>query len=522
MRRTIKSLSSAVPPWLLLGAIALITRFPYFFKADIDWDEHTFLLLGQSVLDGYLPYTGPVMDIKSPFLWYGFAALSAFAFKQLWIIRLLGTIMVAIAGTLTYSYVKKISDHFQGLFAGITLILLVNLNAGGQAVLSEHLVLIPLVLTFGLLVFEPINPKVSYGAGAVATVAAMVRLNLAYAVLFLGIYLTIITLRDRTLALGHQLLTIISYGLGSLTVVMVAILPYAITHQLDQVYFGLIKAPLSYAQEQASILTVIKKQVQYIFTCHVTSIALAAFSLLIFIAIAIALTTIFSRFKTLTAIEQKYYQVLLIYWSSIEVSIIKSGVFYPHYNLQLIVFIPLLIAPIFSKIFTTKSYPWLKKYGYVAWVITLVHWSLQYQITIKNIYHTGTPNYGESMEIAQILKQENPESLPIWITTKHLAYWLNHVYPVTPILTHPSNLKKEFLIKSWYGDQASTLTELTNIVQAKPHSIIGTEMERYFQDNPPAQLLLDRLLAQHYQLIETNYSYLQFYQLKPEPDPPKL
>jgi hypothetical protein len=500
-------------PWLLLGAIALITRFPYFFKADIDWDEHTFLLLGQSVLDGYLPYTGPVMDVKAPFLWYGFAALSALAFKQLWIIRFLGTTIVAIAGTLTYSYVKKISDHSQGLLAGIILIFLVNLNAGGQAVLSEHLVLIPLVLTFGLLVFNPLTSKVSYWAGVVITIAAMVRLNLAYSVLFLGIYLVIIVFRDRSMALGLKLLTIISYGLGCLTVMMVAIVPYSITRQLDQVYFGLIKAPLSYAQEQASILTVIKKQVQYIFTCHVTSIALAALSILIFIAIVIALITIMSRFKTLTAIEQKYYQVLVIYWSSVEVSIIKSGVFFSHYNLQLIIFIPLLIAPILSKIFTTKSYPWLKKYGYVACVITLVHWSLQYQITIKNIYHTGTPTYGESMEISQILKQENPESLPVWITTKHLAYWLNHLYPVTPIATHPSNLKKEFLIKSWYGENASTIEELNKIVAAKPYLIVGKAMHEYFNPNVAAQALLDQNLARHYQLLPPKDSSLEFYKL---------
>ena len=46
----------AVFMFALLLDLALLTRFPFFFHDVINWDESTFILVGQSIIDGHLPY----------------------------------------------------------------------------------------------------------------------------------------------------------------------------------------------------------------------------------------------------------------------------------------------------------------------------------------------------------------------------------------------------------------------------------------------------------------------------------
>ena len=69
-----KNFNFFVASYLLL--LAIIVRLPFFFKDVIDWDESTYILMGQSVLDGHLPYT-ELWDLKPPgaFLIYAVSML---------------------------------------------------------------------------------------------------------------------------------------------------------------------------------------------------------------------------------------------------------------------------------------------------------------------------------------------------------------------------------------------------------------------------------------------------------------
>jgi 4-amino-4-deoxy-L-arabinose transferase-like glycosyltransferase len=54
-------------------ALALAIRFPFFFPAVIDWDESTFIIIGQSTVDGFLP-NEIAWDVKPPFVFWWFGA----------------------------------------------------------------------------------------------------------------------------------------------------------------------------------------------------------------------------------------------------------------------------------------------------------------------------------------------------------------------------------------------------------------------------------------------------------------
>ena len=69
---------------------ALLIRLPFFFRDCIDRDESTFILLGQSWVDGFLPYT-QLWDLKPPLVFLFFAIIIQIFGKSYIAIRLFGT-----------------------------------------------------------------------------------------------------------------------------------------------------------------------------------------------------------------------------------------------------------------------------------------------------------------------------------------------------------------------------------------------------------------------------------------------
>ena len=88
-----------VAAYLLL--LTIIIRFPFFFQDVINWDESTFILMGQSVLDGHLPYT-ELWDVKPPGAFLIYALFIALFGKSIVSIRIGGTLCVALISFFTY------------------------------------------------------------------------------------------------------------------------------------------------------------------------------------------------------------------------------------------------------------------------------------------------------------------------------------------------------------------------------------------------------------------------------------
>ena len=84
----------------LLLLLALLTRFPFFFRDVINWDESTFILVGQSILDGHLPYV-TLYDLKPPVLFAFFAAVIWVGGKSILAIRLAGMMCVWLIACFT-------------------------------------------------------------------------------------------------------------------------------------------------------------------------------------------------------------------------------------------------------------------------------------------------------------------------------------------------------------------------------------------------------------------------------------
>ncbi len=95
----------------LLLSLALFLRFPFFFRDYIDRDESTFILMGQSILDGHLLYTN-LWDVKPPLAFVSYALIIAIFGKSIISVRIAGAVCVAFVSFCTYLVGKTLKTIF--------------------------------------------------------------------------------------------------------------------------------------------------------------------------------------------------------------------------------------------------------------------------------------------------------------------------------------------------------------------------------------------------------------------------
>src|SRR3954462_7343367 len=84
-----------------LGLWTVILRLPFFFPDTIDWDESTLIIMGQGILDGYLPYDR-IWDAKPPLAYVAFAGAIELLGRSVAAIRVVGYLGVVLTSYLVY------------------------------------------------------------------------------------------------------------------------------------------------------------------------------------------------------------------------------------------------------------------------------------------------------------------------------------------------------------------------------------------------------------------------------------
>ena len=139
-----------IPPVVLL-AFTLLTRLPYFTVSVINWDESTFAILGQDLLDGHLPYTH-LWDNKPPLVYVLFALFIGTFGRSITALRIGGVLCVWAASSILYVGVARLWGRAAGWTAALVVIVGCATLPSGQATMTEHLALVPLsVVLIGLL-----------------------------------------------------------------------------------------------------------------------------------------------------------------------------------------------------------------------------------------------------------------------------------------------------------------------------------------------------------------------------------
>ncbi len=226
--------------FISLLVYAFLLRLPFVFRDYIDRDESTFIIVAQNWLDGDLPYT-VLWDLKPPITFLFFAVIISIFGKSLIAIRIAGIIAVSLIAFFTYKIATEMASKKIAFWSAVVTVLLISAFGSLQGVMSEHISML-FFMPGVYLILKYRNFHSWLMAGLLLGAAVMTKINLAYPVLFLGIYLLYDVLKRSNRPVRP--IGLLGYGAGVVFVIGLTILPYYLSDQASVWWNAVVLAPI--------------------------------------------------------------------------------------------------------------------------------------------------------------------------------------------------------------------------------------------------------------------------------------
>ncbi len=409
--------------FFILAVITLVVRFPFFFPEN-DLDESTFILLGHEILKGHLPSV-TLWDLKPPLL-YGFYAVLQLMGKSIPVVRLAGSFCVLGGAWFVCIMGEKVRNLRTGLTAGLLLIVYATLTGDGATTSSEIVSLLPVSIAMFILLGEERGKLDFFLTGLLISIACMFRLNLAYVALFGCVFLVAAPkLVNSTLSPGARLA---SYACGGALPVILSILPYWVAGKLGLLYQTCIRAALAYSNSQKSPVAILVEDLLRFGQWHY--LLLHSLMLVSFLG---GLTLILAGWKNFEQRSRKNLATLILFMIATGISILKSGVAYEQYLIQLLPFCAVIAAFFLDLIMQRRAAPLLVLIC-AAWLIVPAGRVIAaYRPVIARVRAHRSLCYGPGYRIAAYPRKNNPDNRPVFMMEEAIVYWLDGGLPSSRI-----------------------------------------------------------------------------------------
>ena len=462
---------------MVLFLTSFLIRLPFFFRDYIDRDESTFILMGQSWVDGHLPYT-ELWDLKPPVIFLFFAAIIYGFGKSFFAIRFFGVIIVALTAFFTYKIGETAHSKKIGLWSAIGCVLLLSLFGSLQGVMSEHICMLFFVPALYLLVhYEKLWAYCL--AGLLLGLAVMSKLNIAYVVLVLCLYLLFLDYKEKKPWIG--ILHLAGLTLSFVLVGLLTLLPYYLHGQTEIWWNSVVMAPIEYSASQQNP----------IYKTAPFCIVVLAF-------------LFFTWKRRLLNFKDRTVGILTFTVLGIILMFVLGGKVNGHYLIQFHpVFIVLFVMVVSQiKIFQSKK---LLRYLPIVLLLLPMESYLEYANIIKHRWKQGTFYNGEGIDVPNYIIKNHIETKNILFLEYHIGYWVLGKTPPTVAATHPSNILREALFPYYKNPRVTGLEELHHIMETlKPQTVVTRKNRRVFDEQyEDANTYIDNYLENHYKLIET-------------------
>lgn len=463
--------------FLIISCVTFFIRFPFYFRDYVDRDESTFILMGQSWVDGHLPYT-ELWDLKPPVTFLVFAAIIYIFGKSFVAIRILGTLLVVSTAFFTYKVGKKTHSKTIGFWAALGSVILLSLFGSLQGVMSEHICMAFFMPGFYLLLRYK-SPLGYLSAGLLMGLAVMSKMNIGYAILFLGVFIAYDHFRNQNPIKGT--LFPLSYGTGIVLVITLTLIPYYIQGQHELWISSVFKAPMAYiGARRYSILKLAP-----------TYVILAGFF-------------VFAWKKKLLDFKEKRVQYLLVAIVGILFAFYKGGRINGHYLIQLHPLLLLVVVMAISRSQLSKGIKWKPYYLFVLLLLPMETY-LEFVNIVKNKIERGTFFNGEGISVPIYIQENDLDTKNILFLGYHIGYWSLDVKPPTKAATHPSNICRDELFPFHNNPRGTSMEELRHIMETlQPQTVIVRKDRRVFDKKEIQQNeYIDAYLAKHYKVHAT-------------------
>jgi Dolichyl-phosphate-mannose-protein mannosyltransferase len=242
--------------YAIIGALclwALILRLPFFFSDTIDWDESTLIIMGQGLLDGFLPYDR-IWDSKPPLAFVAFAGAIKLLGKTVAALRFGGYLCVVLTSYLVYRACYAMAqDKLSAFMAALVAAAMMSLLE--PALMTELRCVVPLSAALLLLFSDRREPPRIFLVGVLIGIAVMIRTNLAVLALVVGAF---VIARPPPGPPARWLTRGLAYASGLLLIVVVTTIPYVVSGRFQLWFDTVFRAGLEFSSNHRSLENLLK------------------------------------------------------------------------------------------------------------------------------------------------------------------------------------------------------------------------------------------------------------------------
>ncbi|MDY6945759.1 MAG: glycosyltransferase family 39 protein [Pseudomonadota bacterium] len=482
--------------WSLLAALALVTRLPYFFIDVIDWDESTFILMGDSLLKGFLPYTH-IWDNKPPAIFFLFAALIGFGDDVL-VTRIFGAVLVVATAWFVYALATRIHSRQAGVFGALVYVLGMSATASGQATTSELISTLPVLAALWLLIERRNGVGWYVLSGALLSLATLIRLNLALVVIAFAL---LIPIYERERGIAQCLRAMFAYGVGGIAVLLAFMAPYAVSGSFPLFWYSVFEAPFLYATTQSGPLA---NFVQHAFNAMGVRLGFDGPQFAVGVAAwVVGAAGILLAIRSVHGSQDRERRLTLVGTLGVMVatglSIVVSGVAPMHYLIGLLPFMTLFAGVAYAYLAERGLAPASWALLGVCGLVMLAPVASEYRDTWQRVAGGSRLMHGPSYDIAAYLHEPCAGGCNVYLLEDHLAYTMLDADPPRKIVTHPSNISKPSLLNAEIGAEPTPEGEMRAVLATHPDFIVKRPRVWYLQ--PAQERILEQTLQQDYRLV---------------------
>jgi hypothetical protein len=464
-----------------LAALSVLTRLPFYADSVIEWDESTFVVIAQRLLDGYLPYVD-LWDNKPP-LTFVFYAVVLGVWHSLIAVRVAGTVWLFLASLLTWRIGCLLWDRTAAFASAALVIVCTSLLPpygmpaerifGGQATLTEILALVPMLAALLLLMPGARDGKRACLAGVALSAATLFRSNLAFVTLAVGVSLVALSARMGVRGVLRQ---VGAYVCGGLVPLGLVLLPYVVSGHLREFVEATLVAPAAYVQSfsQSDFVGMLRMGFDR------SNVVLWGGAIAGLVASAM-------QCWRADRTGRRAYLLLGVFTVATAWSIASSGSAYVHYLVQIIPFLALLAGAAVASVarLSKVAAAVVLALGLLAPVGPLVE---RYRAAATTLAEGRPLRSDAGYQIAAYLSANNPLGRPVYLMSDHIAYWLIGMPPIAPSVTHPSTISKEYFLEFVAGPGATSDGELAKILAREPEFIVTAEFRAYLKGHAAERL----------------------------------
>ena len=500
-------LSFARPALVSFALIAtgFLLRFPYFFDAVIDWDESTFIVMGESVLKGYLPYT-VYWDNKPPLTFYAFALFLWLTDGSIVGIRMIGATIVIMTALLAVWIARALGSKRTAWYAGLATLVGMTFIKSGQSVMTEHFATLPMLGAAAVLVSQNNVKYRFFLTGLLLGCAAMIRLNIAITGVFVFAWIAYTSLSSRHNG-AHALNALFAFSAGSVCPAIATLVPYIVLGQPEVWFRSVLLAPFTYAGAQLGIFDTIVRHLAHAFGIYDFGREIRLNELALAFAIWIPGTLAVLRY-TAAAFSSDHSEsrndrgLISVFAIGTAVSISLGGLAYTHYFIMLVPFFAILASSFFEDAFHRAGQP------AVAVVLLCLSLAVAFPFigmfgdSVRHLATSGWTTRGPAVEIAAVINSRKSDESSTYFMTEHIAYSLTDTLPPTPLAVHPSNIARPYLAAVVSPSHRLPIQQIELAFQSNPTFVVTEDRIWYLEKFPAAESKLQELLIKDYTLID--------------------